>query len=519
MNNKEKFLKVWNNPILFIQNFLKIIDKEGKLVPFKLNPPQKDFIKHMEGYNTILKSRQMGFSVAICGLAIYYAVTKPHSTCMMLSHNDESTRAIFNKLKTIYNTLPDAIKPKLIRNNRAELQLDNGSIISCSTMGHTDKSRGNTLRLCHISEFAFVNSEVAEKQRLAIEQAIQGNGQLIIESTANGLNHYHKLYTDGKYQKNAYKTFFYNYVDGACMFKAEYEKYWNIFKNINGHEFSNKDLTEEEIKLMADYPKINLHILCWRRLKIQNSSVSQFNQEYPLTDDLAFVSTGNSVFDNKRVTSILTELKKKKQYINKAELNDLDNTMYKYLDKSLFIYKKPQINERYWIGVDSSEGVGLDSSTFIILNKDGEEMASFDNNKIKPFEYAELINCIGRYYNKAHLVVEKASGGHAVIERLRHDYHYMNMAKYKSYDQYNRIQWNIGFDTNLKTKSLVINDLEEMFNKGQLLIHSELLLEQMKVFEVKNNGSMGAMSGYHDDMIMAMALAIQGLKSNKQYAW
>ena len=327
------------------------------------------------------------------------------------------------------------------------------------------------------------------------------------------------MYTDGKYQKNAYKTFFYNYVDGACMFKAEYEKYWKIFKNINGHEFSNKDLTEEEIKLMADYPKINLHILCWRRLKIQNSSVSQFNQEYPLTDDLAFVSTGNSVFDNKRVTSILTELKKKKQYINKAELNDLDNTMYKYLDKSLFIYKKPQINERYWIGVDSSEGVGLDSSTFIILNKDGEEMASFDNNKIKPFEYAELINCIGRYYNKAHLVVEKASGGHAVIERLRHDYHYMNMAKYKSYDQYNRIQWQVGFDTNLKTKSLVINDLEEMFNKGQLLIHSELLLEQMKVFEVKNNGSMGAMSGYHDDMIMAMALAIQGLKSNKQYAW
>ena len=58
-----------------------------------------------------------------------------------------------------------------------------------------------------------------------------------------------------------------------------------------------------------------------------------------------------------------------------------------------------------------------------------------------------------------------------------------------------------------------------MFNKGQLLIHSELLLEQMKVFEIKNNGSMGAMSGYHDDMVMAMALAIQGLKSNKQYAW
>jgi hypothetical protein len=208
MNRDEKFLKVWNNPILFIQNFLKITDKNGKLVPFILNPMQKDFIKNLDSYNIILKARQGGMSVAICGLAIYYAVTIPNSTCMMLSHNDESTRAIFNKLKNIYNSLPSTIKPKLIRNNRAELQLQNGSIISCSTMGRTDKSRGNTLKLCHISEFAFVNSDVAEKQLLAIEQAIQANGHLIIESTANGLNHYNILYNKAKKNpKNMYWSY------------------------------------------------------------------------------------------------------------------------------------------------------------------------------------------------------------------------------------------------------------------------------------------------------------------------
>ena len=95
----------------------------------------------------------------------------------------------------------------------------------------------------------------------------------------------------------------------------------------------------------------------------------------------------------------------------------------------------------------------------------------------------------------------------------------MNMAKYKSYDQFNRVQWQIGFDTNSKTKGLIINDLREMFEKGQILLNTEEILEEMKVYEIKNNGSMGAMSGYHDDLVMATALALVGVKSGRYYKW
>jgi hypothetical protein len=58
MNNTEKFKKIWGSPILFIQNFMKITNKNGEVVPFILNPMQKDFIKNMDSYNTILKARQ-----------------------------------------------------------------------------------------------------------------------------------------------------------------------------------------------------------------------------------------------------------------------------------------------------------------------------------------------------------------------------------------------------------------------------------------------------------------------------
>lgn len=517
---EEKFLKVWNNPYLFVKNFLKIANKKGEVVSFVWNKPQKDFIDNLDSYNIILKSRQMGLSVCVCSLAIYYAITEPNCVCLMLSHNDESTRAIFNKLKAIYNSLPTPLKPKLLRNNRSELQLANGSIISCSTMGRTDKGRGNTAKLIHISEFAFVNSEVATKQLLSLEQALRPDGHLIIESTANGLNFFHNHYQKSKKKENAYKSFFYNYIDGACMFLDEYKKYKKIWKNINGRNFSLTDLTEEEKQLMNYYEGMTLDILCWRRLKIQNSSVDQFNQEYPLTDEMAFITSGDNIFDNERITQVLRALQlKKDKYLNKKELSDLPIELSKFYGKSFFMYEKPIVGMKYYIGVDSSEGIGKDYSTCVVMDKDGKEVAMFKNNKIKPYEFAEFVNELGRYYNKAYLVVEKASGGHSVIERLRYEYKYMNMAKYKSYDQFNRVQWQIGFDTNAKTKGLIINDLREMFEKGQILINSVDTVEEMKVFEIKENGSMGAMSGYHDDLVMATALSLVGVKSGKYYKW
>ncbi len=519
---EEKFLKVWNNPYLFVKNLMQINDKMGKKVPFKWNKMQKDFVENMDNYNIILKARQGGMSVCICSVAIYYAITEPECVCMLLSHNDESTRAIFNKLKAIYNSIPEPIRLPLIRNNRAELQLSNGSIISCSTLGRTDKGRGQTCKIIHLSEFSFVDSEIATKQLLSLEQSLRPDGHLIIETTANGLNFFHNHYQKSKKGENAYKSFFYNYIDTSCMFTEQYKQYKKIFKNRNGHDFGMDDLTEEELQLLNDYKDkgMNLDILCWRRLKIANSSEDKFNQEFPLTDEMAFITSGASIFDNKRITDVLRALQlKKNKYIDKKDIDDLPTELSKFYGKSFFMYQKPVAGKKYYIGVDTSEGVGKDSSTCVVLDKEGQEIAMFKNNKIKPYEFAEFVNELGLYFNKAYLVVEKASGGHSVIERLRYNFKYMNMSKYKTYDQFNRTVIQVGFDTNAKTKGIIINDLREMFDRGALLINSEEILEEMKVFEIKDNGSMGAMSGYHDDLVMATALALSGVKEGKWYKW
>ena len=236
---------------------------------------------------------------------------------------------------------------------------------------------------------------------------------------------------------------------------------------------------------------------------------------------MAFITTGASVFDNARITSVLKALKLvKEKYIPKSQIvDDLPLELRKFYGRSFFIYQKPKPKERYWIGVDTSEGVKQDYSTCIVMNKEGQEVAMFKNNEIKPYMFADFVNELGRYYNKAHLVVEKASGGHSVIEKLKYTHKYVNMAKYKTYDEFNIVKYKTGFDTNQKTKSIAINDFRELFEKGQVQLNSEELLEEMKVYEMNDSGSMGAMSGYHDDLVMATALCIQGIKTNIQYKW
>ena len=143
-------------------------------------------------------------------------------------------------------------------------------------------------------------------------------------------------------------------------------------------------------------------------------------------------------------------------------------------------------------------------------------MAEYKSNKVKPFQYAEIVNDIGIYYNKALLCVEKASAGHTIVDKLKNDYKYSNMYKYKDYDAHGRAMKKAGFVTNPKTKPLMINDYVELFETSQIVINSKDLLSEMKMFQFKD-GKMGAIIGFHDDLCMSFSMAIVGMKSGVNY--
>ena len=515
--SKQKLTYLWKdeNKIAWIETFIKIANKEGKIVPFILTDEQRYFVDNLDKDNIVLKSRQLGLSSVTVALSIRACIVNDNTTSVLISHNQTSTNAIFDKLKQQFYSLPEFIRPDLLTNNRQELSFTNGSKITCMTCGNKDLLRGETVNgICHLSEFAFWKN--SEKQMKAISQAVSESGIIIIESTANGFNKFSETYYQSKNGENTYKPFFFNWIKGKTLFENQYQLAVERYNATHGRGLSYENLDADETQLYD--MGASLEQLVWRRQKIATDGLETFKVEFPSTDDECFLTTGQQLFDSKRIDSISNAIIKNKiTYLQKDKIVGLPLILQNLYPKSLQIYSIPKSGERYYIGVDCSEGIGQDYSTAIVLNKDGEQVAQFKNNQLKPYQLADVIDTLGRYYNKALLTIEKASGGHSVIERLRYDKHYMNMTKYKTYDEFNRAIWKVGFDTNNKTKSIIVNDAREWFEKGLLQIRSRGILDEMKVFVSNDKGGMGAISGQHDDLVMGLCLAIVGLKSNIWY--
>ena len=164
--NLEKLRFLWSDDhkAEWIETFLKIPDKTGKLVPFKLTSEQRYLVENLGQRNIINKSRQLGISVITVALAIRQCVISPNTKCLLVSHSQESTAKVFEKLKAIFFTLPNWLRPELLLNSRQELALTNGSSISCITAGNKDIGRGATLNgVVHLSEFALEESKKTAK--------------------------------------------------------------------------------------------------------------------------------------------------------------------------------------------------------------------------------------------------------------------------------------------------------------------------------------------------------------------
>ena len=519
--NAKKLNWLWQdeNEIAWIETFLKIADKSGKIVPFKLTPEQKTLVSGLEHKNIISKSRQLGCSVVCCALSIRKCVCHPNTTCVLISHSQESTNKVFAKLKQMFYSLPDCIRPELLTNNRQELSFVNGSRISCQTAGNKDLCRGDTINgVLHMSEFALWKNQEGQMQSLM--QAVTESATVIVESTTKGFNLYSQTYMQARNNENDFKSFMFNWINGRTLFIPQYKQAVKSYKARHNGKMLTEDEYDDEEKALAKLGMTPEQAV-WRRMKIAESSLDAFHEEFPSTFEESCIVTGSSVFDNNRVVRLQQAIIEKNiKPLPLDKITGLPNVLRPHIQNgNLKIWTTPRPKVKYYLGCDVAEGLGgkRDSSTIYVSDKEGRQVAQFKSNKIKPYEFADVIDAMGRWYNKGLLVVEKASGGHACIERLRIDKKYMNMYKCKTYDEFKREIWKVGFDTNNKTKSIAVNDMREWFDKGLIDINSNDLLEEMKTFVAEDNGSFNAVVGSHDDLVSSCWLCIQGMKSSFWY--
>ncbi len=524
MTKQQKLKMIMDDFTLFAKNFVYIIDNNNEKVKLELNTAQLELnnLMNKNRFVIVSKARQGGISTFTLAKALWRALRNDNENILIVSYKLDSSKALFEKLKTMQEWLPrdkyPDLFPKVRRENRDEIFLDNGSRISCIVAGNKSIGRGSTYSYIHLSEFAFYGKQ--DMQLLSAEQSLMKGdiSQLTIETTSNGIgNKYYELFMSAWKGNSKYKAMFIPFFHDLYkkQFKNDHDEAEKWYKEDNkGKRLSVAELEPEEKILHKS--GANLRFLMWRRYKLLDMDLQDFQQEYPSNPMESFISTGLSVFDQSKVLERINDLLP--PIDNGLVKDELDVILHKYVNRGLYIFHLPKRGMKYYGGIDTSAGGGGDDSTISLFDSDGQQVLSFYNNKVPVYLFAEIVNEIGRLYNYAFLCVERNSYGSPLLERLRRDYNYMNLYKQKMFDQKGKKKMQLGFMTTVASKSVLISDFKEQFERGLINIECKETLQQMQIFQ-ESDGKMGNKKGEknHDDLVISSALAVQGMKVGKWY--
>tara|TARA_R110002110_G_scaffold117485_6_gene290479 strand:- start:3850 stop:5319 length:1470 start_codon:yes stop_codon:yes gene_type:complete len=166
----------------------------------------------------------------------------------------------------------------------------------------------------------------------------------------------------------------------------------------------------------------------------------------------------------------------------------------------LRIWKHPDPYAEYILAADASYGRGQDYSAFHIINLyNGEQVAEFYSNKTSLSEFARAINDTGKDYNLAHVVVERNGLGIPLIQELFERLEYENIWMDDKQE--------FGFQMTTQTREKVLSFLEEALRSSRFRINSERTIDELNTFVITDTGKIEADKGYHDDLVMSLALA------------
>jgi hypothetical protein len=87
-------------------------------------------------------------------------------------------------------------------------------------------------------------------------------------------------------------------------------------------------------------------------------------------------------------------------------------------------------------------------------------------------------------------------------------HHYDNIYIEKALDERGQRQKKrLGFNTNIKTRKLILDLLRRLIREEQIEIFSKATIDELQTFVIHNNGKESAQHGCHDDRVMSLAIA------------
>ena len=535
---------------------MKIQTKRAQLEPFVLNRAQRRVWESVKSdleagrpvRKYILKARQLGFSTLIQALAYWWVSLRANQTAMVAAHEDEAASSLFQKSNVFYRMVPEELRPMVRLNNRRELHFANPDVrakyeemglesrIVVRTANNRNLGASLTCQFLHLSEFAKYE-RVLREVKTAMATVLQTVPRLpetfvFLETTADGMGFAKTFWDDD----NGYEKIFISWVADEEYTASECDLRFEDLYNVDDSPFG--DETQVRLNIIHELHQwyqdlvaergtewVNREALCrlqWRREVIKNQfhgDLALFAQEYPVTAEEAFLTSGRSVFPQRELKDVKDALHGGEggalTYVPRTYRFDFQRRdFYAAKNGPLRLYEMPRKGSRYVIGADVAEGYegpGDFSVAQVLRLPELVQVAVYEDSDIDPDDFAEVLRALGRRFNFAHVCVETNGPGLSTSLKLsKRERRYPNLYHREVLDTQSKKyvrKW--GWHSNRSSKPVLIHDLRAAIRSHQIIFRDVKTLDDLCVFVQHPNGSVGAMHGEHDDTVISLGLAIQ----------
>lgn len=450
----QEWVKCSEDPIYFVENYMKIISLNEGLVTFQPYPYQKKMIQTFvdNRYTVVTTARQAGKSTTTCGFILWYIIFQADKTVALLANKGETAREILGRVQLAYQHLPKWLQQGVKEWNKGSFELENNSrVIAAATSASA--IRGYTINLLFIDEAAHI--ENWDEFFTSVYPTISSgtDSKIILVSTPNGLNHFYSTWINAQEGRNGYAPILVNW----------------------------KDVPGRDEK--------------WRQetLAGMNFDLEKFDQEM----NCEFLGSSGTLIAGWKL----------KELVHQAPMVQ---------QEGLIQYYKPEKDNIYIIVCDVSRGKGLDYSAFQVINVTKmpyDQVCVYRNNAVSPVDYADTIHRIAKAYNNAAVLVEINDIGEQVSHSLHFDFGYENILFTENSGRAGK-QVTAGFsgrtaDKGIRTTKLVksvgCSMMKLLIEGNQLIINDFHTINELSTFSKKGN-SYEAESGKHDDLVICLVL-------------
>lgn len=442
----DEFSRCADDPIYFIEKYIKIITVDDGEQPMILFPYQKDIVNSLQTHRktAAIICRQAGKTTVVAAFVCWFVLFNDAKTVAILANKAGIAREILKRVQYAYERVPQWMQQGVVEWNKGSFVLENDSRVMAASTSST-AIRGMTANLLLMDEFAFVPNNVADEFFASVYPTIASGktSKIAIISTPNGMNHFYKIIKEGEAG-----------VNGFHITKA-------IWSDVPGRDST------------------------WERDMRATLGNEKFEQEM----NCEFIGSSNTL-------------------IPSAVLRALLAIPPKASSDKLKVFEESKPDSIYVMTVDVAKGLGGDCSVatvFDITQAPYKVVAQFADNLITYVELPSVLHRMAVQYNNCYVLVEANNIGETVAMSLYEDLGYENIfhsdrhkLTYSTKDPY-------GITTTNRTKSVGCVTLKTLLDGGQLdILDVDTILELSKF--VRSKGSFAADGSGNDDRVMTLVL-------------